>query len=71
VAFVDRRYRPLGKAEEIASLAVYLARMKAIYTTGTIHLIDGGFALRILRCARLTFGAAEVCWAEIDSAPAA
>ena len=35
----------LGTAEEIAALAVYLASDEASYTTGHIHLADGGFAL--------------------------
>jgi len=35
----------LGRPEEIAALAVYLASDEASYTTGQIHLIDGGFSL--------------------------
>ena len=35
----------LGTAEEIAALAVYLASDEFSYTTGQIHLADGGFAL--------------------------
>ena len=35
----------LGTAEEIASLAVYLASDDATFTTGTTHIIDGGFSL--------------------------
>jgi 2-keto-3-deoxy-L-fuconate dehydrogenase len=35
----------LGKAEEIAMLAVYLASDESAFTTGQIHLADGGFAL--------------------------
>ena len=35
----------LGTAQEIAWLAVYLASDEASYTTGQIHLADGGFAL--------------------------
>ena len=35
----------LGTPEEIALLAVYLASDEAGYTTGQIHLADGGFAL--------------------------
>ncbi len=45
-AFVDRQpMGRLGTAEEIAFLAVYLASDEASYTTGQIHLADGGFAL--------------------------
>ena len=35
----------LGTPEEIAALAVYLASDESSYTTGQIHLADGGFAL--------------------------
>jgi 2-keto-3-deoxy-L-fuconate dehydrogenase len=45
-AFVDRQ--PLGRlgtAEEIAALAVHLASDESGYTTGAIHIIDGGFSL--------------------------
>jgi 2-dehydro-3-deoxy-L-fuconate 4-dehydrogenase len=35
----------LGTPEEIAWLAVYLASDESSYTTGQIHLADGGFAL--------------------------
>lgn len=45
-AFVQRQ--PLGRlgtAEEIAALAVYLASDEASFTTGAIHLIDGGWSL--------------------------
>jgi 2-keto-3-deoxy-L-fuconate dehydrogenase len=34
----------LGKAEEIASLATYLASDESSYTTGQIHVIDGGWS---------------------------
>lgn len=34
----------LGTAEEIAALAVYLAADESSYTTGAIHVIDGGWA---------------------------
>jgi len=45
-AFVDRQpMGRLGTAEEIAWLAVYLAADESSYTTGQIHLADGGFAL--------------------------
>lgn len=45
-AFIDRQpMGRLGKAEEIAMLAVYLGSDEASYTTGQIHLADGGFAL--------------------------
>jgi 2-keto-3-deoxy-L-fuconate dehydrogenase len=45
-AFIDRQpMGRLGTAREIASLAVYLASDESSYTTGTIHLVDGGFSL--------------------------
>ncbi|MEJ8572874.1 SDR family oxidoreductase [Microbaculum marinum] len=45
-AFIDRQpMGRLGTAEEVAMLAVYLASDEASYTTGQIHLVDGGFAL--------------------------
>ena len=45
-AFVDRQpMGRLGTPEEIAALAVYLASDESSYTTGQIHLADGGFAL--------------------------
>lgn len=45
-AFVDRQpMRRLGTPEEIAALAVYLAGDESSFTTGAIHLIDGGFTL--------------------------
>ncbi len=45
-AFVDRQpMGRLGAPEEIAALAVYLASDESSYTTGQIHLADGGFAL--------------------------
>ncbi len=44
--FIDRQpMGRLGKAEEVAMLAVYLASDEASYTTGQHHLVDGGFAL--------------------------
>jgi 2-keto-3-deoxy-L-fuconate dehydrogenase len=33
----------LGTAEEIASLAVYLASDESAFTTGVAHIIDGGW----------------------------
>ena len=45
-AFVDRQpMGRLGRPEEVAALAVYLASDESGFTTGQIHLIDGGFAL--------------------------
>ncbi len=45
-AFIDRQpMGRLGTAEEVAWLAVYLASDESSYTTGQIHLVDGGFAL--------------------------
>jgi 2-keto-3-deoxy-L-fuconate dehydrogenase len=44
--FVERQ--PLGRLgtpEEVAALAVYLASDEAAFTTGSIHIIDGGFTL--------------------------
>lgn len=44
-AFVARQ--PLGrvgKADEIAALAVYLASDESAFTTGTTHVIDGGWS---------------------------
>ncbi len=35
----------LGRAEEIAALAVYLASEESAFTTGTTHVIDGGWSL--------------------------
>ena len=43
-AFIARQ--PMGRigtAEEVAHLAVYLASDESSYTTGTIHVIDGGW----------------------------
>lgn len=45
-AFVARQpMGRLGTAEEIAALAVYLASDEASYTTGAIHVIDGGWTM--------------------------
>ena len=35
----------LGTAEEIASLAVYLASDESAFTTGVAHVVDGGYML--------------------------
>lgn len=46
-AFVARQpMGRLGTAEEIASLAVYLASDESAFTTGTTQLIDGGWTLK-------------------------
>lgn len=45
-AFIDRQ--PLGRLgtpEEVASLALYLASDESAFTTGQVHLVDGGFTL--------------------------
>jgi len=45
-AFIERQ--PLGRIgqpEEVAALAVYLASDESSFTTGAIHVIDGGFTL--------------------------
>jgi 2-keto-3-deoxy-L-fuconate dehydrogenase len=45
-AFVERQpLGRLGSAEEVAALAVYLASDESSFTTGAIHVIDGGFTL--------------------------
>ncbi|GAC1413396.1 MAG: SDR family oxidoreductase [Burkholderiaceae bacterium] len=44
-AFVARQpLGRLGKATEIAELAVYLASDEAAFTTGALHVIDGGWS---------------------------
>ena len=35
----------LGKPEEVAALAVYLASDESAFTTGAVHIVDGGFSL--------------------------
>jgi 2-keto-3-deoxy-L-fuconate dehydrogenase len=43
-AFVARQpMGRLGQAEEIAALALYLASDESSFTTGAIHVIDGGW----------------------------
>ncbi len=45
-AFIARQ--PMGRvgtADEVASLAVYLASDESSYTTGAIHIIDGGWTI--------------------------
>ncbi|HEX7967514.1 MAG TPA: SDR family oxidoreductase [Stellaceae bacterium] len=45
-AFIQRQpMGRLGTPEEIAALAVYLASDESSFTTGAIHLIDGGWSL--------------------------
>jgi 2-keto-3-deoxy-L-fuconate dehydrogenase len=45
-AFVDRQpMGRLGRPEEVAALAVFLASDEASYITGQAHLVDGGMAL--------------------------
>lgn len=44
-AFIGRQpMGRIGKAEEIAALVVYLASDESAYSTGTIHVIDGGWS---------------------------
>lgn len=44
--FIDRQpMGRLGTAEEIASIAIYLASDEAAFTTGQAFLVDGGFTL--------------------------
>ena len=44
-AFIARQpMGRLGTAEEIASLALYLASDESSYTSGTIHIIDGALS---------------------------
>jgi 2-keto-3-deoxy-L-fuconate dehydrogenase len=44
-AFVARQpMGRLGKPEEVAALVVYLASEESAYSTGTVHVIDGGWS---------------------------
>lgn len=44
-AFIERQpIGRIGKPEEIAALVVYLASSESAYTTGSIHVIDGGWS---------------------------
>lgn len=44
-AFVSRQpMGRIGKAEEVAALALYLASDDSAYTTGQAHIIDGGWS---------------------------
>jgi 2-keto-3-deoxy-L-fuconate dehydrogenase len=44
-AFIARQpMGRLGRAEEVAALAVYLASDESAFTTGTAHVIDGGWS---------------------------
>ena len=44
-AFIERQpMKRLGKPAEIAALAVYLASDESAFTTGQVHIIDGGWS---------------------------
>ena len=43
--FIERQpMGRLGNPEEIAMLALYLASDEAAFTTGTVHIVDGGWS---------------------------
>ena len=45
-AFIDRQpMGRLGKPEEIAAIAVYLASDESAFATGQAFIVDGGFAM--------------------------
>ena len=45
-AFVDRQpMGRLGKPEEIAAIALYLASDESAFATGQTFIVDGGFAM--------------------------
>ncbi|MBI4184640.1 MAG: SDR family oxidoreductase [Proteobacteria bacterium] len=45
-AFIARQpMGRLGRAEEVAALCVYLASDESAYTTGAVHVIDGGMSI--------------------------
>ncbi len=45
-AFIDRQpMGRLGRPQEVAALAVYLASDESAFTTGQIHLVDGGWSM--------------------------
>jgi 2-keto-3-deoxy-L-fuconate dehydrogenase len=44
-AFIARQpMHRLGKPEEVAALAVYLGSDESSFTTGAVHIIDGGWS---------------------------
>lgn len=45
-AFIERQpMGRLGRPQEVAALAVYLASDEASFTTGAIHIVDGGWTI--------------------------